>query len=66
MMKVFVNANRPSWVNTQVIDQNRLFAGVDIPASKESFLEVGYLYQYIFSSPAVVTHVLSISWMIYI
>lgn len=46
--EIFVNITRPVWVNTRVIDQNRAFLGADIPTSKQTYLEVGYLNQYQF------------------
>lgn len=46
--EVFVNLTRPSWVSTRVIGQNRAFIGVDLPTSKNTYLEIGYLNQYLF------------------
>ncbi len=46
--ELFVNISRPSWISTRIIDQNRAFLGVDIPTSKQTYIEVGYLNQYRF------------------
>lgn len=46
--EVFINITRPAWITTRVLNQNRAFIGVDIPTSKQTYLEVGYLNQYVF------------------
>lgn len=46
--EVFINCNRPSWVHTNTMEQNRIFAGIGIPTSKSSSVQIGYLNQYIF------------------
>ncbi|MGQ3890371.1 DUF2490 domain-containing protein [Legionella sp. CNM-4043-24] len=43
--ELFINLNHPSWVNSGSINQNRLFAGVNI-LKKHHFWELGYLNQY--------------------
>ncbi len=61
--EIFVNSNHPSWVNNQLVDQNRVFAGFDIPASKNSHLQIGYLNQYRWAAPEnILTHILLISF----
>lgn len=63
--EVFFNINQPSWISTRTIDQNRVFVGVDTKPWKNSFIEFGYLNQYIFSEPTNrVAHIFSISLMI--
>lgn len=46
--EIFVNLTRPDWVSTRVLNQNRAFIGVDIPVSKNTYVEVGYMNQYLF------------------
>lgn len=47
--EVFINLDRPSWVRTNTVEQNRLFAGIGIPTLKSSSVQIGYLNQYVFS-----------------
>lgn len=60
--EIFINLNNPTWVNSRSINENRFFMGVDIPTSKKSYLEVGYLNQYrwLLTSNNI-NHILSIS-----
>lgn len=47
--ELFYNINSPDWVSNQKrVNQNRAFVGIDIPISKKSFVEVGYLNQFLF------------------
>lgn len=46
--EIFVNLTRPAWVSTRLLNQNRAFIGVDIPVTKDTYLEVGYMNQYLF------------------
>ncbi len=63
--EVFFNINQPSWVTTRIIDQNRAFVGIDTKRWKNTFVEVGYINQYIFSEPTNrIAHIFSISLMI--
>lgn len=48
--ELFFNVNRAPWTVQRTFEQNRAFIGLDFTTSKESFLEVGYLNQYIFSN----------------
>ena len=64
--EIFVNFNHPAWVNQGFIDQNRVFIGVDTPVWKNSFWEMGYINQYLFTTPVNrMVHILSISLMIF-
>jgi Protein of unknown function (DUF2490) len=63
--EVFFNCNQPAWVNTGIIDQNRLFVGVDTPSWHDTFVELGYLNQYIFNDPTPrMTHAILAYFMI--
>ncbi len=63
--EVFFNINQPSWVSTKIIDQNRFFVGIDTPPLKKTFIEIGYINQYIFTVPINhMAHILSVSLMI--
>ncbi|MGQ3887746.1 DUF2490 domain-containing protein [Legionella sp. CNM-1927-20] len=55
----FINLNRPTWITSNTIDQNRFFIGVDHKASKTLTVGLGYLNQYIFTKPPLVGHVAS-------
>lgn len=46
--ELFVNLNRPSWVNRQRLNQNRAYIGLRFPTSKKSTIDVGYMNQYVF------------------
>jgi hypothetical protein len=62
--EVFVNCNKPPWVHTNTLEQNRLFVGFGIPTSKSTSVQIGYLNQYIFSSRVgdVMNHILFIGY----
>jgi Protein of unknown function (DUF2490) len=45
--EVFFNVTRPIWVSHHFFSQNRFFVGIDIPTSKNTYLQVGYMNQYI-------------------
>ncbi len=57
--EIFFNLNHPSWVNNNLINQNRAFFGLSIPVAKKMFLETGYLNQYLVRTPDKMMHVLS-------
>ena len=60
--ELFINLNRPSWVTTEVVDQNRFFLGIKIPIGKKSSLQIGYINQVQFKdSENQMNHILSIS-----
>jgi hypothetical protein len=46
--EIFFNVTRPVWVSHRLFSQNRFFVGIDMPTSKQSYIEVGYMNQYIF------------------
>jgi hypothetical protein len=48
--EIFIKLNDPDWSTTKHFEQNRLFIGLDIPATKTTFFEVGYIQQAIFNS----------------
>lgn len=63
--EIFININRPPWVDTKTIDQNWFFAGVDTPTWKKTYVEIGYVNQYIFSEPTQrMAHILSVAFII--
>lgn len=59
--ELFFNVNHPSWVNNQVIDQNRAFIGISFPVSQNTHLKTGYLNQYMLRNPDQMNHVLNFS-----
>lgn len=63
--EVFFNVNKPVWMNTGVVDLNRAFIGVDSPSWKNTFIEVGYINQYRFTTPVgQMSHILALSFQI--
>lgn len=48
--EVFFNLNHPEWVANQTISQNRSFVGIEIPTSKRTSIDIGYLNQLLISS----------------
>ena len=49
--ELFLNFNNPSWVNNQLVNQNRIFIGISIPLWKKIDMQVGYLNQFQFLNP---------------
>jgi hypothetical protein len=58
--EVFVKLNDPEWMEaTNTIEANNLFIGLDIPVTKTSFLEAGYIHQSLFNdTDNAVNHIL--------
>lgn len=44
--EIFLNLNRPEWINQNVFNQNRAFAGIRFSLNKEVTFDTGYLNQY--------------------
>ncbi len=59
--ELFININRPTWVKTNVFEQNRIQIGVNQEIAPWLTLGPGYLYQYIFAHPPLASHVLVIN-----
>jgi hypothetical protein len=59
--EIFMNLNRPKWVVPHFFDQNRAFFGIGTQLSKTSILDIGYLNQYIMSSPHQLGNVLLVN-----
>lgn len=63
--EIFFNLTRPAWLDTGTLDQNWFFAGVDTPTWHKTFVEMGYLNQYIFSEPVQrMAHTVYVAFMI--
>ncbi|MFW2533108.1 MULTISPECIES: DUF2490 domain-containing protein [unclassified Legionella] len=62
----FINFNRPDWLSTKTIDQNRLSIGLDQQASKWLNVGAGYLNQVIFSTPIQMGHVVTFNVQIHL
>lgn len=64
--EIFVLMNNPNWLDgVDKLAQNRLFIGVDIPTSKTTFVEIGYLQQALFNdSGNILNHTLYIGFNI--
>jgi hypothetical protein len=50
--ELFININQEPWITTKTWDQNRAYAGVVQQLSPTTFLNVGYMNQWIFTSPS--------------
>ncbi|WP_133128505.1 DUF2490 domain-containing protein [Legionella nagasakiensis] len=59
--ELFINFNQVSWVTTKTLDQNRSYLGLEHKTSKLLQFGIGYLYQYVFSSPAQSNNILQAS-----
>lgn len=66
--EVFFQLNHPAYVANTLVGQNRLFIGIDIFRTKNTWWELGYINQYIFRSPLQsqnqMNHVLSVTYHI--
>ncbi|MDI9818872.1 MULTISPECIES: DUF2490 domain-containing protein [unclassified Legionella] len=58
--ELLINLNQPEWVPTNTLDQNRFLISLNQQVSQKLTLGAGYLYQYIFSTPRRVGHVISL------
>lgn len=45
--EIFLNCNTPVWVNNKIVDQNRFYVGLNVPVTKYTSMDMGYLNQYI-------------------
>lgn len=62
--EIFFHATHPSWVNKQVLDQNRLFIGINVHIKKGQTLQIGYLNRYKnLNQGGIMDHALFINWM---
>ncbi|AHE66252.1 DUF2490 domain-containing protein [Legionella oakridgensis] len=59
--EIFINFNRVSWITTKTLDQNRLYIGLEHKTSNVWQFGLGYIYQYVFSSPAQSNNILQAS-----
>lgn len=60
--EIFFNFNKANWVDTHIINQNRIFLGFDRSYSSFS-LEIGYLNRAFFGTKNVtITHILYLTW----
>ncbi|WP_419418663.1 DUF2490 domain-containing protein [Legionella sp. D16C41] len=59
--ELLVNLNKPIWITTKTLDQNRFFIGISQKASKNLTVGIGYLNQYIFTTEPIIGHVASLS-----
>jgi hypothetical protein len=49
--EVFFQLNKTNYTSHQLVSENRLFLGVRLPTSADTFWEIGYINQYQFSTP---------------
>ncbi len=62
--EIFVSMNKPNWITTDHLDQNRAYLGVEQRMSQKTYLGVGYMNQYLSTPTAQSNHVLWINWRI--
>ena len=63
--ELFFNLNKPHWTSDHTFSQNRAFVGIDIPAGKKNFFEIGYLNQYLIQNKEnEIDHILYLSFSI--
>lgn len=59
--EMFFNTNHPAWINSNtLVEQNRIFVGVETRLSSQTSLEIGYLNQYLFRTNDANSNVLSL------
>lgn len=49
--ELLINFNNPAWVGQRLIDQNRFYAGIQIPLNNATIVDLRYLYQVEFGIP---------------
>src|SRR5207244_4913805 len=55
--EVFIDFNHPSWIgNKKVFAENRAFIGLGTNISKNTIADVGYINQYQFTTPNMMTN----------
>jgi hypothetical protein len=59
--EIFFNFNRVPWITTKTLDQNRIYLGLEQEASPRFSIGIGYMNQYIFSSPARSNNIVLVS-----
>lgn len=64
--ELYINFNRPAWLSTKTIDQNRLSLGLYQKVSKWLNIGAGYLNQVIFSTPIQMGHVITFNVQIHL
>lgn len=60
--EIFLQLNEPSWVSQRCLAQNRASIGVLMALSPTSSFEIGYLNQYQFQNPNIMSNVLYLYW----
>jgi hypothetical protein len=65
--EVFFQLSKTNYTSSRLINQNRLFLGVNVRASTDHFWEVGYINQYLMRTPQQtqnsMNHIISITYM---
>lgn len=50
--EILIKLNQPDWISSNnTFDQNRFFVGIQFPTSRISYLELGYINQYLIREP---------------
>lgn len=59
--EIFLNLNQPNWVIPHFFEQNRAFIGIGTELTKTVIFDIGYLNQYLMSSPRQMNNILVVS-----
>jgi hypothetical protein len=66
--EIFFQINKTDYSSRQLISQNRLFVGFNWRESKDHYWEIGYINQYLLSTPVfsenAMNHILTITYNI--
>lgn len=60
--EVFLNLNHPKWINTPTFDQNRMFIGLGTRISEHTIWDIGYMGQYLYTTPKQYNNILYTSF----
>ncbi|HSW93840.1 MAG TPA: DUF2490 domain-containing protein [Gammaproteobacteria bacterium] len=59
--EIFLNLNQPDWAVPHFFEQNRAFMGIGTELTKTIIFDIGYLNQYVMTSPRQMDNVLLVS-----
>ena len=62
--EIFLNLNETAWSSQNIIQQNRVFAGIGKQITKKTFLDFGYLNQEQFGANNQINNVIFLSFTV--
>lgn len=63
--EIFFHLNTVRWLSNRTISQNRFFVGLEVPISKHTLLDIGYLNRYRFEPDVnIMSHIFYLSFNI--